>query len=51
MPTQEQPTTIMIERETHERLQERKVYDRETFDSVVQKLLESTERDVTNGHS
>lgn len=48
MSTREQPpTTIMIDRETHERLEERKLYDRETFNSVVQKLLDSTERDAT----
>ena len=47
MTTQEQQTTIMIDRETHERLEGRKVYDRETFDTVVRKLLNSTERDAT----
>jgi predicted CopG family antitoxin len=50
MSTQEQQTTIMIDRETHERLEGRKVYDRETFDSVVRKLLSSTDGGVTNGN-
>ena len=37
---EEKPTTIKIRRDTKERLDKLKVYRRESYDEIVQKILE-----------
>lgn len=48
MSMENEPTTVRVYSDTHRKLKERKVHERETFDSVIQKLLESDGSDATD---